>query len=133
MAQQLDVRYVNYYSSGSSALKVAPAAPAKVQPLPRKQKVRRLVLRLDPIACVGIVLATVMTVLIIVGVVNLNAARQEADAMASYVNALEQENAALKAEFEEKCDLEEVRTVALALGMVPMDQVEHVTIDMPAS
>ena len=133
MAQQLDVRYVNYYSSGSSALKVAPVAPVKTQTLPRKQKAKRLVLCVDPIACIGIVLATVMTILIIVGVVNLNAARQEADAMASYVNALEQENAALKAEFEEKCDLEEVRTVALALGMVPMDQVEHVTIDMPAS
>lgn len=133
MAQQLDVRYVNYYSAGSSALKVAPVAPVKTRTLPRKQKAKRLVLCVDPIACIGIVLATVMTILIIVGVVNLNAARQEADAMSAYVNALEQENAALKAEFEEKCDLEEVRTVALALGMVPMDQVEHVTIDMPAS
>ena len=131
MAQQLDVRYVNYYSSGSSALKIAPAASTKALPLPRRNKAKRVTLLVDPIACLGILLATVMTILITVGIVKLNTARADASAMASYVSTLEQDNAALKSEFSQKCDLDEVKSVALALGLVPLEDVTHITIDMP--
>ena len=131
MAQQIDVRYVNFYSYGSSALKVAPAAPTKILPIPRRQKARKLILRVDPIACVGILLAAVMSVLITVGIVQFNNAKNEEMAMIERVNVLKHENAGLRAEFDAKCDLEEVKTVALALGMVPIDDVTHVTIDMP--
>ena len=131
MAQQLDVRYVSYYTAGSSALKLTPAIPLKTWTLPRKKRATKLVLRVDPVAYAGILLAAVMVVLLVVGFVQLNHARQDEVAMAAYVASLEQENAELKATFENSYDLEQVEEVALALGMVPADQLQKITIKMP--
>lgn len=128
MARQLDVQYVNYYCAGSSALKVAPAISVKPLEIPRKKKVKKLVLRIDPIACTGILLAAVMMILLSVGFVQLSNVRAEAATMESYVDILQQENDALQAEFEAGYNLEEVESVALALGMVPEDQVRHISV-----
>lgn len=128
MARQLDVQYVNYYCTGSSALKVAPAISAKPLELPRRKKAKKLVLRIDPVACTGILLSAVMLVLLTVGFVQFNHTRAEAAEMAAYVDALEQENNALQAEFNAGYSLEEVEGMALALGMVPADQVRHITV-----
>lgn len=127
MAQQLDVRYVSFYSSGSSALKVTPVAPVKTLPLPKKRRAKKVLLLVDPVACAGILLAGVMAVMMTVGFVKLTAARNEEAAMASYVSSLEVENKELKEAFAENCDLEEVKKVALALGMVPVEEANHVS------
>ena len=132
MAQQLDVRYVNYYCAGSSALKVTPAIPLETVTLPRKRKAKKLVLRVDPVACAGILLAGVMLVLMTVGFVQLNMVREEAAVMAEYVQTLQQENDELSLAFESGYNLEEVKEVALALGMVPEDQVRHISIPADA-
>ena len=128
MTQQLDVRYVNYYSAGSSALKVSPAIPLETLVLPHKRKAKKLVLFVDPVAYAGILMAAVMAVLLVVGFVQLNNARQEEIAMAAYVESLQQQNQDLTAEFEAGYDLEQVEEVALALGMVPIEQAQTVTI-----
>lgn len=131
MAQRLDVQYVNCYCAGSSALKVAPAIPLETLELPRKRKVKKTVLYVDPVAYVGIVMAVVMTVLMAVGFAQLSNARREEAAMTAYVESLQQQNQELTAEFEAGYDLEQVEQVALALGMVPADQLEKVTVQMP--
>ena len=133
MAQQLDVRYVNYYCAGSSALKVTPAIPMETVALPRKRKTKKLVLRVDPVACAGIVMAGIMLILMTIGFVQLNMVREEAAAMEAYVQTLQQENNKLSLEFESGYNLNEVREVALALGMVPEDQVRHISVpaDVP--
>ena len=130
MAQQLDVRYVNFYSAGSSALKVAPASPLETLELPRrtKKRAKKLVLYVDPVAIAGILMAAVMTVLLVVGFVQLNNARQEEIAMAAYVDSLQQQNQELAAEFQAGYDLAQVEEVALALGMVPQEQLQKVTV-----
>jgi hypothetical protein len=51
--------------------------------------------------------------------------------MSAYVDTLQQENTSLKNEFAQNCDLEEVQRTALALGLVPKDQVQHVSIRVP--
>ena len=129
MAQQLEVRYISYYCAGSSALKVAPAVPQKKLAIPRKNKVKKRVFFVDPVAYAGIGLAMVMTISMLVGFVSLNAAQQEELAMASYVETLRQENKELTETFEAGYDLAEVEEVALALGMVPAEQLQKVIIE----
>lgn len=130
MAQQLDVRYVNFYTAGSGALKVAPVIPLETLELPRraKKKAKKLVLYVDPVAVAGIVMATVMTILLAVGFVQLSNARQEEIAMAAYVDSLQQQNQELVAEFEAGYDLNQVEEVAVALGMVPQEQLQKITV-----
>ena len=79
-------------------------------------------------AYAGIFMAAVMTILLIVGFTQLNKVREEEAAMAAYVEALEQQNAELKTTFEKSYDLEQIEEVALALGMVPADQLQRVTV-----
>lgn len=130
MAQKVDVRYVSYYTVGSTAKKIAPVVPLKTMKLPRIKSRKRITVRIDPVATAGIVMAAVLLVLLAVGVTQLQSARQETAQLAAYVDTLQVENTALRAEFEAGYDLETVEKTALALGMVPMDEVERVSIQV---
>lgn len=131
MAQRIDIRYVQYYTDGSTARKVAPVAPIETIKLPRVKKQKRITICIDPIAVVSIGMALVMAVLIVLGTLQLNAAREEMQTMAAYVDTLQQENAQLQQNFTESYDIEQIKRTALALGMVPMEQVEHITVSLP--
>ncbi len=133
MAQRVDVRYIQFYTGGSAAQKVAPQVPLETIKLPKvkKQRQKRLVIHIDPVAVLGIGVAAVMLVLMVVGMVQLRSARQELRTMNAYVNTLTQENVSLNTAYTEGYDLESVKTTALALGLVPVDQVQHVTVRLP--
>ena len=128
MAQQLDVRYVNFYCAGSGALKVDTVFPLKTSVLPRKAKAKKIVVHIDPIALAGIMMAAIMTILLAVGFAQLSQARTQELAMASYVATLQEENEKLTDTFENNCDFERVEEVALALGMVPKEQLQTITV-----
>jgi len=51
--------------------------------------------------------------------------------MRSHVEKLEAENKELNAYYEEHCDLDEIERTAMALGMVPKEQVTHITVHVP--
>ena len=131
MAQRLDVQYVQFYTDGSAARNVAPLAPLVTMKLPKIKKVKRTVLRIDPIAIAGICMAVLMITLMVVGAVQLTTQRQQLNEMTMYVEDLRIENEVLENRFEQKCDLEQIERTALALGMVPEEQVKHVTISAP--
>ena len=131
MARQLDVQYVRFYTDGSAAKKVAPVAPLKTIKLPKVKKHKRLVIAIDPVAIMGIVMAAVMLVLMTVGVLQLNSSRKELQQMSEYVEVLQQENVSLEQTFSQGYDIEEIQRTALALGLVPKEQVQHVTIHVP--
>ena len=131
MARQPDIQYIRYYTDGSAARKVAPLAPLKTLKLPKIRLKKRITLHIDPLAISGILMAAVMIRLMAVGIANLNAASQQLQTMESYVQTLTEENAQLSNAFHEGYDLEEIRTTALALGMVPKEQVQHITIRIP--
>ena len=133
MPQRVDVRYVQFYTNGSAARKVTPVVPLDTVKLPKVKKQKRIVIHIDPVAVLGIAVAAVMLVLMAVGMVQLKNAQQELNTMTSYVNTLTQENVSLNAAYSEGYDLEKVKTTALALGMVPVDQVRHITVQMPVA
>ena len=129
MARQFDVQYLGGYVNGSTACKVEAPKPRKTaRKHTGKQSNKRIVLRIDPLAIMGTMVACVMLVLLAVGLVKLMDARQELAAMDAYVQTLRQENVALQEEYNAGYDLEHVKATALALGMVPVEQVQHITI-----
>ncbi len=131
MAQRVDIRYVSYYSAGSSALKVTPAIPLETLELPRKRKLKRITLFLDPLALAGIVLATMMMILMAVGVTRLVDARNQEAVMTAYVASLKAENEDLQARYDMGINPEEIKETALAMGMIPVEQAKQVKIQLP--
>ena len=131
MAQQLDVRYVSCYTQGSAARELNPVQPFKTLRLPKVRKMKKRVLRVDPIALAGIIMSVFLVCSMISGIVELTQLRKEAAIMHTYVQTLQAENDALTEEYRMGLDLESVRKTAKALGLVPREQVKHVIIEMP--
>lgn len=131
MAQHPRVQYVQFYTAGSAARKVATVEPMPTAKLPRIKKHKRITLRIDPIATAGIVLAAVMLILMTVGVAELHQARENVAMLESQVETLRQEQRQLNATYEENYDIADVEKTALALGLVPKDQVTQITMKVP--
>lgn len=131
MAAKHDIRYVQYCTDGSSARKLAPAYPgAKPEKLPKARKQKKLLVYVDPVAIAGIVVAAMMLLMMVIGIGSYNAAQQHTAQMENYVARLRAENDALTESYASGYDLEEVEKMALALGMVPQEEVEHVSIQV---
>ena len=131
MALQREVRYINDYVSGSIAYQPERKSHKEqfVQ-LPKMKKQRKLVIAIDPLALGGIVTAMVLAVMLLVGGVNLINAKQEAQIMKDYVASLEEENALLQDTYSSGYDLEEIREIALTMGMVPVEQATHIQMQV---
>ena len=133
MAQQPEIQYIRYYADGSAARKAEFVAPFKTLRLPKLKKKRNQVTvhYIDPVAVLGILISAMMLVLLFVGFVQLTAANREAKQLEQYVHTLEQQNARLQAEFDQALKLEDVQRTADALGLVPVEQVTHITMKLP--
>lgn len=131
MARQVDVRYIRLYTDGTAARKLETARPAAKTTLPKKaKKQKKIVIHIDPVAVLGIITAVVMLVIMTASMFMLQDAQNRATVMEQKANALREENQALLAEYEAGYDLEEVERTALALGMVPSNQVQHIHLDV---
>ena len=136
MSRQMhEIQYVRFYTDGSAARKTA--APRKqVAAAPAKQPTRsakRPVVKIpvDPGAWAGMLVAGVMLIMMVVGVFQVNSARQEVAQLEGYVAQLQTKNEQLQAVYQEGYDLEEVEKLALALGMVPQNQVQTIHLQVP--
>lgn len=129
MARKNDILYVNFYTDGSAARKIAPAFPA-AQPRkkPAAKRQEKIVIHVDPVAVCSLVVAVVMLIMMSVGLTSLQNVRAEAIAMENYLQQLTEENERLTEEFYQQVDLESVEKTALALGMVPSQQVSSTPI-----
>lgn len=135
MAQKPEIQYIQYHIDGSAARQLEPKLlpQRKILPRPksRQQQKPRFILRIDPLVMVGVLVAAVMLVLIFVGFSQLNAVQQQVEQMQGYVQTLSAENVRLSNVYEAGCDLEDVEVKALALGMIPAEQAQHITITLP--
>jgi hypothetical protein len=131
VAPKPDIQYIQFYIDGSAAKKVAPVVPLKTMKLPKITIRKKIVLRIDPIAICGMIMAAVMLVLMLAGAVRLVNARNELTRMNAYVQTLQEENESLNKTLSEGYNLEEIERTALALGMVPVEQVEHIQLRVP--
>ena len=137
MAEKTKIQYVSYYSVGSAARKVDLTRPIYEPAYPeletQPQRKRRIVVKVDPLALCSILVSVVMLVLMVAGVFQLYGAWQQEQALAAYVQELSAKNAELEQTYRDGYDLEQIEREALALGLVPVDQVQHITmrVEMP--
>ena len=135
MAKKHDILYVNFYTGGSAAHKIELAPPQsrypEPAPEPKARPKQRTVIYVDPLAIVSIAVSVVMLALMVVGMMTLTEAHAQEARIEASVQRLQAENELLQAEFEELYDPVIIKDTALALGMVPVDQVQHRTITVP--
>ena len=131
MARKPEIQYVRFYTDGSAARQMQVETPHKQKAAyPRTKKQQGYVIYVDPLAVTGILLAVVMLVSMLVSGIQLAIAKQQlSDAMA-HVTTLQQSNEQLRMTYEEGYDLEEVERSALALGMIPVSQVQTISVEI---
>jgi len=130
MANRVDIQYVQFYSADSTAKRIAPAISVHTGALPqiKKRKVRRVYL--DPVAALGIVVAVSMMIMMLVGLSQLRSERNRLAVMEQQVEILHQKNMDLQAQYDKECNIDQVKEIALALGMVPGREVAHSSIEV---
>ena len=132
MARKPDIQYIHlFYVPGSEAQVLAPKPQRKKKKkfvLPKARQEKKIRIAVDAASVCGLVVASMMLVLMIVGVCQLAATCEDYVAMESYVIGLQNENVSLKEEYKSGYDLDDVREKALAIGMVPIEEVETITI-----
>ena len=132
MVRKPDIQYVRCYTDGSSARAMQLLPKKSKTALPRAKKKKASVFYLDPLAYAGILVSVVMLVLMIVNCVQLAGIQNQTDAMSSYVDVLKEENARLTNTYQTGYDLTDVKKKALAMGMVPVDEVRHISVTVEA-
>ena len=136
MARKPDVQYIQFqYVSGSAAEKLQPLKLPKRNKtvLPKALPEKKIVIGVDPVAVCGLAVACVMLVLLLAGLAQFQTAITQRQAMERYVSDLHSENITLEQEYHSGYDPAEIRETALALGMVPVEQLQTVSIrvDVP--
>ena len=138
MNQKPKIQYVGqFYVHGSEARKLQleqEKRQAKTKlPLARLQKIEKIYV--DPVALGGIVVAIIMLAVMVTGALQLRDDWEEYETMSNYVSQLKRENAELTQTYRSGYDLEDIRTKALALGLVPKEELETrsviVTVPQP--
>lgn len=133
MARQADIQYVAYPTDGTAARKMEhPSQRNNAAPVYGRRQAARKVIKVDPVAICGIVLAVMMLFAMVAGLVQYRHNLQQTQQMSARVQQLQQENIRLQQTYQAGYDLEEIQDIALEAGMVPAQQMERVRVDMSA-
>lgn len=126
-------RYIQFYTPGTAAVKVQVQDKKTWAPLPEPKPESKIAIPVDPTAVVAFAVAVCMLILMAVGIHQLNGTRQEVAALERYIAQLNAENHELQAQYEAGYDLKEVRSAALSMGLVPVDEIpqKQIYITMP--
>ena len=133
MNQKPKIQYVGqFYVHGSEARQL------QMQEQKRQAKTRLPLLRLqaiekiyvDPVALVGIAVAVVMLVTMVLGAVQLKRDWDQYERVSAYVSDLKRENARMSHAYHSSYDLEDIKSKALAMGMVPKSELQTMTVSV---
>ena len=131
MASRNDIQYVRFYTDGSAARKIAPVvSPFANFSQAKVQKKKRILVHVDPVALLGIAVAVCMMICMGVGIAQTKAAQKQTEYMEQYVQQLSVENDTLKEAYSSGYDLQSVEQTALALGMIPREQAQRVSLEV---
>ena len=132
MALQADVQYLNCPVDGTAARKVEHTQRMEAVPVYTRRRTERKVIAVDPVALCGIVLSAVMLISMVVGLFQYTSTLHQARQMNTYVQQLQQENLQLQQQYQDGYDIDEIMDIALEAGMVPVEELACVRIDMEA-
>ena len=137
MNQKPKIQYVGqFYVHGSEARKLQlqeEKRQAKTKlPLARIKAIEKIYV--DPVALVGIAVAVMMLVTMVLGAIQLKRDWDQYEQVAAYVSELKKENARMNHLYRSSYDLEDIKTKAVSMGMVPKSELQTmaVTITIPA-
>ena len=95
-------------------------------PQARAEKVHNVYV--DPVAMVAILVAVVMLAVMVLGVLQIQQDWEEYRMVSERVEQLRQTNVSKLKNYRESRNLEEIRTKALSMGLVPKAEVETVSV-----
>ena len=133
MTRKPEIQYVGqFYVHGSEARQLEllekKKQPKTTLPLAKLEKVEKIYL--DPVALIAIAVAAFMLVTMVLGVVQLKNDWVEYQQMHARVETLQLRNHEKAEAFRETVDLKEIRVKAMAMGMVPKADAEHMTVSI---
>lgn len=131
MAQKPEIQYIGqFYVHGSEAKKLARKNEKKQAqtelPSQRIERVRKV--HVDLLAIGSLCLAAVLLATMVLGALSLQTAWQELETARQYVYELKNQNLLLESEYHASYNLEEVRSAALALGMIPAAEAQTMSL-----
>ena len=137
MNQKPKIQYVGqFYVHGSEARQVQlqeEKRQAKTKlPLAKIKAIEKIYV--DPVALVGIAVAVMMLVTMVLGAIQLKRDWDQYEQVAAYVSELKKENARMNHLYRSSYDLEDIKTKAVSMGMVPKSELQTmaVTVTIPA-
>jgi len=127
-----NIEYIQkFYSHGSEA-KVVEFKPVyreeKKPAVPKQEKEPVTTVFIDPIAFCGMMVAIVMLVVMLAGIIQFEVVCQDHAVMHNYVGSLREENILLTQQYSASYNLKDIASTASALGMIPMDQAQTISI-----
>lgn len=130
MVKKPEIQYIDkFYVYGSEAkvLELKPKRKIKtILPLSAPDKTIRI--PVDPVAIGGIVVAVALLVALLIGCVQYVQVYRQYRTMMDHVVAEQNMNVELRENYRSRIDLVEIRDKALALGMVPVENAQVITI-----
>ena len=136
MNQKPKIQYVGqFYVHGSEARQVQlqeEKRQAKTRlPLAKIKAIEKIYV--DPVALAGIAVAVLMLVTMVLGAVQLKKDWEQYEQVSAYVSELKKENARMNHLYRSSYDLEDIKTKAVGMGLVPVSELQTmaVTITMP--
>ena len=133
MVKKPDIQYIDrFYVHGSEArvLELKPKRRIIKTVLPLSAPDKTIKIAVDPVAICGIVVAVALLVLMAVGTVQYVRVCGRYQQMMDYVVSVQNENVQLREDYRSQIDLDEIREKALAMGMVPAEEAERITIEV---
>ncbi len=130
MAVRTDIQYVQFYTDGSTARKLEKKQQTKHAATPKYRRAKRKVVVVDPVAIVGTLAAMCLLVCLLVGYVQYRTVQAQSQQMSQYVQQLQQENQQLQQTYKNGYDLDQIRDIAEALGMIPAGDATQIQIQV---
>ena len=136
MIQKPEIQYIGqFYVPGSEAKVLAPKRKKKKAKtkLPVARQEQQKIICIDPVALAGIAAAVVLLTVMVLGALQLRDDWNQYETMSRYVSQLNYENAQLEQTYRAGYDLEDIRDKALAIGMVPVEELETRSVTVTIS
>lgn len=132
MKRKPDIQYIGQFYVPGSEAQVVELKPSKKKRsktvLPKARPEEKIRILIDPVAFCGIAVSVVMLAVLVVGAFQYMEVCRKYQAMSGYVISLQNENVELKQTYENGYDPEDIRTKALAIGMIPVEEAKTVVI-----
>ena len=138
MALKPEIQYIGQFYIHGSEAKAVEVKPEQEQKkseykLPLYRFAKRQKIYVDPLAICSIALAMVLLVCMVMGTLQVQSAWQDLEAANHHVYNLEALHRQKLAEYRSVCNLDEIRSAAEVMGMIPVAEAKimEITVSIP--